>query len=85
MRTNTKGGTMTTQQLFQRAVDAVTRLATIYEVCSRCGAAYDAASWSRLPELGVQEGPGMALELRNCTCGTTLSLLLVDTWGEVTP
>jgi hypothetical protein len=47
--------------------------------CTCCGAEYTAADWAGLNDIGVQEVPGVALELRNCPCGTTLSYLLADT------
>lgn len=41
--------------------------------CSRCRTMISAADWSLLRLVGYQEdGDGGFLELRNCTCGTTL-------------
>ncbi|MDX6480338.1 MAG: hypothetical protein QOG85_848 [Gaiellaceae bacterium] len=44
----------------------------------RCGARYDAAGWLALPYLGVQQldAGEPRLELRNCTCGSTLAIEL---------
>lgn len=46
--------------------------------CS-CGRAYDHASWDRLILVGGMdandpEAPAMILELRNCSCGSTITL-----------
>lgn len=44
--------------------------------CRRCGAEYNAASWSHLDQVGTQEigDGGPDLVLRNCACGTTLGV-----------
>jgi hypothetical protein len=53
--------------------------------CQTCGAEYlTVEAWDALPYVGVQEGGGMALELRDCICRSTLSveienLVVIDT------
>lgn len=39
----------------------------------RCGATYTPETWSQLPLVGHQDDVGGSLELRNCTCGSTIS------------
>jgi len=40
-----------------------------------CGLAYDRAGWEALPSRGrTDDGEGGQLELRNCTCGSTLAV-----------
>lgn len=47
-----------------------------------CGRAYDAADWARLPFVSHvhtpadDEGPAETIELRNCACGSTISVLV---------
>lgn len=41
-----------------------------------CGLVRDLAAWERLPYLGIQRDEPHALELRNCTCGSTCGLEL---------
>jgi len=46
----------------------------ILSVCS-CGIAWSASAWAKLKNLGVMSDGGDGwLELRNCTCGSTLSI-----------
>lgn len=61
--------------------DAVTRICRFRETCSCCGRKFGAAEWSRLQYVGIQEAPGMSLELRNCSCGSTIALVLADATG----
>ncbi len=45
--------------------------------CTCCGRAYDAEGWAALPYVGTQsDGLGEVLELRNCTCKSTLTIEL---------
>lgn len=47
--------------------------------CNTCGTSYTQARWGGLELKGQQkveadeEGPAQTLELRNCTCGSTLA------------
>jgi hypothetical protein len=41
----------------------------IIKVCG-CGLSYTQTEWDKLPYLGIM----MGLELRNCTCGSTISI-----------
>lgn len=44
------------------------------QVCSCCCRVIDDATWESFSSLGLQDdGDGGWLDLRNCTCGTTLS------------
>ena len=48
-------------------------------VSCACGASYSAPAWFRLPLVGTQpDGDGGVLELRNCLCGSTRSVLVED-------
>lgn len=43
----------------------------------RCGAKYTAAEWKKLRYVGVQQGVGERIELRNCAhCRSTLGKTL---------
>jgi hypothetical protein len=45
--------------------------------CPKCGRSYSHLSWRELPVRGVQaDGAGGELELRNCSCGDTLSIAI---------
>lgn len=64
--------------------DAVTRIGDFHVVCTCCGQTFEAAQWARLSDLGVQNySDGIALELRNCPCGSTISSTLVDRYGHL--
>lgn len=39
-----------------------------------CGRVHDSYAWAALPYVGIQEGDGYALELRNCPCRSTLAV-----------
>lgn len=41
--------------------------------CNTCGRTFDNAGWSQLPYVGIQHGGEFPLELRNCSCGSTLA------------
>jgi len=41
--------------------------------CSCCGATFSRSEWDGLSYVGIQEFPGVRLELRNCMCNSTLS------------
>lgn len=44
------------------------------KVCG-CGREHDAFAWARLPFVGLMDlGDGAALELRNCSCDSTLAV-----------
>lgn len=40
-----------------------------------CGCSYNAADWRRLPWVGIQYLHPGALELRTCTCGSSIGVL----------
>jgi len=48
--------------------------------CTKCGVAHTAESWRRLERVGPNDCgiPDFELELRNCSCGTTLGLGVLD-------
>lgn len=46
------------------------------KLCTRCHTVHDSASWADLPSIGRQDFGFSVLDLRNCTCGTTLALEL---------
>jgi hypothetical protein len=53
------------------------------KVCRCCGSAHSESQWDDLPVVGRLDDrddslDGALLELRNCTCGTTLSVCLAD-------
>ncbi|HEY2514001.1 MAG TPA: hypothetical protein VGI39_24210 [Polyangiaceae bacterium] len=50
----------------------------ILKTCS-CGRAISPESWGRLPLIGTADngrGIGELLELRNCTCGSTVAIAI---------
>lgn len=48
---------------------------TPLKTCTCCGRQHDAASWAALPLKGyVGVVARVTLELRNCTCGSTLAV-----------
>lgn len=49
--------------------------------CS-CGRSHTLAEWDKLPLVGVMDADGEKLEQRNCECGSTISILLVDQISE---
>lgn len=57
------------------------------KTCTRCGAVYDLAAWRELPLRGHMDDrdqhpeDGERLELRDCPCGTTLSIRLCERWA----
>lgn len=60
-----------------RALEPIEKADTIppTKMCRCCGVAYDAETWRALQYVGAQDdGDGGFLELRNCPCGSTLSL-----------
>lgn len=44
--------------------------------CGVCDREFDAIQWSRLPFVGEMADDAEVLELRNCPCGTTISIVL---------
>ena len=42
--------------------------------CTCCDASYDAEAWSKLPLRGWCGDRSMRLEMRNCSCGSTLCI-----------
>lgn len=44
------------------------------KVCA-CGRAYSPAEWCALPFVGIMRDDVETLELRNCTCGSTLAIV----------
>jgi hypothetical protein len=51
--------------------------------CNCCGASYSRDDWASLPLIGIQrdEYGAPELELRNCACGSTLSIEVA--WREM--
>lgn len=48
------------------------------KVCS-CGASYTEATWKSLEIVGeMHDGEGEAIELRNCPCGSTISIVIPE-------
>ena len=45
------------------------------KIC-RCDKRYSAAEWKRLVYVGVMEDDVERIELRNCTCGSTVAVVL---------
>lgn len=45
------------------------------KTCS-CGKRYNEAEWKRLPLVGEQDDGVERLELRNCSCGSTIAIVL---------
>jgi hypothetical protein len=66
-----------TPELRIRILVASISLLTVVKRCG-CGVEHNALSWSRLPPRGVQrlDGLGPDIELRNCSCGSTLGIEL---------
>jgi hypothetical protein len=44
------------------------------KLCTRCNTVHDTRSWESLKLVGPQDFGFSVLELRNCTCGTTLAV-----------
>jgi len=44
------------------------------KTCSCCGRTFDAAAWAKLPLVGHQDFDEERLELRSCTCRSTLAV-----------
>lgn len=66
---------------------AAMRRRVIVKVCRRCETEFTDAEWKTLKRIGFQPvlagddpkvEPGYTLELRNCGCGTTLAVELVQ-------
>jgi hypothetical protein len=59
---------------------AVKKTVLFVSRCGRCGTSHTADRWATLPLLGSQkieadeEGPEQLLELRDCSCGSTLAI-----------
>lgn len=50
--------------------------------CPLCGTSYDATTWTHLrhpPKGKHQVVPGAVLEVRNCSCGSTLAIITEGT------
>lgn len=62
--------------LYVVARRALERLRPVIKRCRACGAHYRRVAWQKLSYLGVMDDGfgGHHLELRNCACGSTLSL-----------
>ncbi len=52
----------------------LTRKNYVVKKCG-CGISYPPSLWYTLEVIGYQDTEDMAAELRNCTCGSTLSLV----------
>jgi hypothetical protein len=65
----------------ERALDALGDLAEelspdeIVKQCA-CGARYDRAAWGLLEYLGQQDDGHELYEVRNCACGSTISIVI---------
>ena len=46
--------------------------------CKACGRVYDAKTWALLSVLGTMDDGVQPLELRNCTCGNTLAIEVIN-------
>ena len=47
----------------------------VVRVCSMCGTRHTYSTWAKLRFLGYQDdGNGECIELRNCTCGSTIAI-----------
>ncbi len=57
------------------SVDRATWLVPPIKICA-CGAEHDARDWRELPLVGVMSDGGAPLELRNCSCHSTLAVAL---------
>ncbi|HEX4334632.1 MAG TPA: hypothetical protein VH062_01895 [Polyangiaceae bacterium] len=58
------------------------------KTCAKCGAVHDATRWALLSFVGLQSVDEETLELRNCRCGSTLSVAVqpgTDTLEGVAP
>lgn len=62
-----------TDSALNRIADSRARWSKPYATCS-CGKSFTATEWCLLPLVGVQRMPGESLELRNCSCGSTISV-----------
>lgn len=55
------------------------------KIC-RCHRTYTRESWDALPLVGIQHvDEGLDLELRNCGCGSTIAIELVDPEADTLP
>jgi len=57
------------------------------KTCPNCGRVHDRYAWEQLQLCGYQSMPwGEKVELRNCSCDTTLSIVVepgdYETWRE---
>lgn len=61
---------------FVAAHKALQTLRPVIKRCRACGAHYQRVAWQKLAYLGLMDDGfgGHRLELRNCACGSTLSL-----------
>ena len=62
--------------------------AAIVKVCPTCSATYTQAAWERLELKGEMDdrassADGERLELRNCSCGSTIAIVLERNGGPV--
>ena len=54
------------------------------KTCTCCKKHYDKAGWEALERVGVvDDGDGGTLELRNCSCGSTIAIQLTTKTQEV--
>lgn len=49
------------------------------KTCGCCKRAYTVNDWIKLPYVGLQGDDEYKLEMRNCTCQSTLAIVLVHT------
>lgn len=47
-----------------------------------CGIVYDRAAWVKLLHVGDMVDEVEAIQLRNCTCGSTIAIILDEKEGE---
>lgn len=74
-RTSSKAHALFEALRFDRAYrDFLGARATAPQACTCCERTYTRADWEALSFVGNQEGGERMLQLRNCPCGTTLSI-----------
>jgi hypothetical protein len=53
---------------------ALSRAPGSFKQCG-CGIYYSRATWENLRRIGMMDGRGETIELRECTCGSTIAVL----------
>jgi hypothetical protein len=64
--------------MLARGVQLVPVMEAQMKSCNVCKSSYCSHAWAELPLIGIQlsdeDGVRYSLELRNCTCGSTLGI-----------